>query len=65
VIGLQSFFVTVAVAMALYTVARALAGLVDRKRRATFDNTMLFWHYTAAQGFAGLVLVHVFPRLAG
>jgi cytochrome c oxidase subunit I+III len=65
VLGLQAFYVVVVVFMALYTVARGLAGLLDRERRVTFENTMLFWHYTAAQGIVALVLVHVFPRLAG
>jgi cytochrome c oxidase subunit I+III len=65
VIGLQGFFVLVAAAMALYTMARAAAGLLDGQRRVTFDNTMLFWHYTVAQGLGSLALVHAFPRLAG
>jgi hypothetical protein len=26
---------------------------------------MLFWHYTAAQGLIGLLLVHGFPRMIG
>jgi cytochrome c oxidase subunit I+III len=64
-IGLQAFYVIVVVFMALYTLARAQAGLLNRERRVTFENTMLFWHYTAAQGIAALILVHAFPRLAG
>ena len=54
---------TVVALMALYTLARDVAGLLDRERRATFDNTMLLAYYTAAQGALGLAVVHGFPRL--
>lgn len=50
--------------MALYLVARSVAGLVDPVRRVTFDNVRLFWFYAVAQGLAGLALTHAFPRLA-
>jgi cytochrome c oxidase subunit I+III len=48
--------------MTLYTIARCLAGKVDRERRVTFDNTTLLARYAAIQGLLGLVLVHGFPR---
>ena len=51
--------------MGLYTIARWLAGRLDSVRRATFDNTMLFWFYTVGQGLVGLLVVHGFPRLSG
>jgi cytochrome c oxidase subunit I+III len=63
--GIEAFFAVVVILMALYSVARARAGLLNRTRRVTFDNTMLLWHYTVAQGVVGLVLVHGFPRLLG
>jgi len=63
--SLEGFYVTVVIAMAAYTIARALAGRLNAVRRVTFDNMMLFWHYTVAQSVAGLVLVHTFPRLVG
>ena len=53
-----------ALIMSLYTVTRSLAGLLDPVRRATYDNTMLFWHYTVGQGLLSLLIVHGFPRLA-
>jgi heme/copper-type cytochrome/quinol oxidase subunit 3 len=65
IFSLEGFYVTVVVAMAAYTIARAIAGKLNHVRRVTFENTMLFWHYTVAQSLAGLVLVHTFPRLAG
>ncbi|HEY0848060.1 MAG TPA: cytochrome c oxidase subunit I [Noviherbaspirillum sp.] len=65
IMALQGLFVVIVVMMALYTVARSVAGLLDSERRATFDNTMLFWHYTTAQGLVGLALVHLFARLVG
>ena len=61
--SVQGFFVAVIVIMGLYTCARASAGLLDRERRSTFDNTMVFWHYTVAQGVVGVALVHGFPRM--
>ena len=65
VVSIQGFFIIVVVAMALYTVVRSLAGRLDRERRATFDNTRLFWHYTVVQGLLGLAMVHLAPRLLG
>ncbi len=49
--------------MAGYSLVRAWRGLLDGTRRVTFDNTALLWHYTVAQGLAGLGLVHLVPRL--
>jgi cytochrome c oxidase subunit I+III len=62
-ISLQGFFVAVIAIMGVYTVARSLAGLLHAERRVTFENTMLFWYYTIAQGLIAIVLVHSFPRL--
>jgi cytochrome c oxidase subunit I+III len=64
-IATQGFFVAVVTVMGLYTFARSLCGLLNGRRRATFDNTMLFWHYTVVQGLAMLAVVHTFPRLLG
>jgi cytochrome c oxidase subunit I+III len=56
---------TAAVAvMAAFAMARRIAGKLDRQRRVVFDNLSLFWHYTAAQGLLGLLLVHGFPQVA-
>jgi cytochrome c oxidase subunit I+III len=65
VVAFQLFFIATTLIMALFTLAKSLAGRIDSVRRATFDNTMLFWLYTAGQGLAGLALVHLFPRLIG
>jgi len=65
VASIQGFFVAVVVIMGLYTFARSVYGLVNRERRATFDNTMLFWHYTVVQGLIALAVVHLSPRLLG
>ncbi|HWK71077.1 MAG TPA: cbb3-type cytochrome c oxidase subunit I [Burkholderiaceae bacterium] len=62
-IGLQAVFVTALCFMAAFTVARSLAGRLGPARRASFDSTMLFWHYTVAQGLLGLCAIHGFPRL--
>jgi cytochrome c oxidase subunit I+III len=62
-VGLQGFFAAVLVIMAIYTLARSLAGMLNGARRGTFDNTMLLWHYTTAQGIVALGLTAFFPRL--
>ncbi|MGQ0544620.1 MAG: cytochrome c oxidase subunit I [Betaproteobacteria bacterium] len=62
--GLEGFYGAVAAALAIFVLARARAGLLDRVRRVSFDNARLFWHYAVAQSLAGLALVHGFPRLA-
>jgi cytochrome c oxidase subunit I+III len=49
--------------MGAYAIARLLAGKLDARRRVTFDNTMLLWHYTVAQGLVGVVLLYIVPRL--
>jgi cytochrome c oxidase subunit I+III len=61
--GLQAFYALTVAVMAVYTIARERAGLIDRVRRVTFDNTMLLWHYAVVQGLVGLAFVHAFPRL--
>ncbi len=62
-VAYQGFHVAVLLLMALYTLARSACGLIGAERRVTFDNTMLFWQYTCAQGVLALLLVHLFPRL--
>jgi cytochrome c oxidase subunit I+III len=63
--SLQGFFVITAAIMALFTIARWWAGKLDSVRRSTFDNTMLFWHYTTAQGLVGLLVTYGFPHALG
>jgi cytochrome c oxidase subunit I+III len=61
----HGFYAVIVVTMACYTLARAATGRLDALRRVTYENTMLFWHYTVAQTVVGLLLVHGFPRLVG
>jgi cytochrome c oxidase subunit I+III len=61
--ALQGLFVATLAIMAVYTLARSLCGLLDRRRRATFDNTMLLWHYAVGQGLVALAVVHLGPRV--
>jgi cytochrome c oxidase subunit I+III len=63
--GLQGFYVAVLGLMALFVLARSLAGRLDGVWRASFDNTLLLWHFTTAQGAIGLILVALFPRALG
>lgn len=64
VLAWQGFHVCILLVMAAYTLARSWAGLLDAKRRVTFDNTRLFWHYMVGQGLAGIALVHAMPRVS-
>ncbi len=48
--------------LALYALARRVAGRLDRERRNVFDNARLLWHYVVGQNLAGLLLVHGFAR---
>ncbi len=63
--ALEGQLVVALVIMGGYTLARSWCGLLDGVRRATFDNTMLLWHYAVAQGLVTLLLVHGFPRTLG
>jgi len=51
--------------MGLFTLARHLAGKLDGRRRVTFDNYRLLYHYAVGQSLLGLLLVHGFPRMIG
>jgi cytochrome c oxidase subunit I+III len=53
------------VIMGVFTIARHVAGKLDRERRVTFDNLALLYHYTVVQSLFGLALIHGFPRLIG
>jgi cytochrome c oxidase subunit I+III len=64
-VSLQLLYVAIVVLMLGFTLARWWTGRIDRVRRAVFDNTMLFWLYSAAQGIVALAVIHGFPRLAG
>jgi cytochrome c oxidase subunit I+III len=64
VTAVQGQLVAAVLIMGLYTIARSVAGVLTPVRRATFDNTMLLWHYTVGQGLLGLLVVHGFPRIA-
>jgi cytochrome c oxidase subunit I+III len=63
IVVFQALHAAVSALMAVYVAARQWAGLLSRERRVTFDNARLFILYTCAQGTAGLVLLHGFPRL--
>jgi cytochrome c oxidase subunit I+III len=60
---LQMQLVLPLVIIGAFVMTRWLAGALDAIRRASFDNLVLLWHYTVAQGLLGLSLLHGFPRL--
>jgi cytochrome c oxidase subunit I+III len=65
VLAVQAVTAAAALVLAVYSLARAWRGLLDGTRRVTFDNAAVLWHYTVAQGLAGLALVHLGPRWLG
>jgi len=60
--ALSGQLVFAVVIMALFTVARQLAGKLDRVRKSSFECTALLVYYVVAQALLGLLLVHGFPR---
>jgi cytochrome c oxidase subunit I+III len=60
----QALHATLLTLMAGYTLARRWAGLLDARRRNTFDNTRIMAYYSAVQAIIALLVVHS-PRLAG
>lgn len=59
----QGFHMAVLAIMVAYAAARRLTGRVDGTRRVTVEAVALFALYVAAQGAAGLALLHLFPRM--
>jgi cytochrome c oxidase subunit I+III len=53
--GWQALHVAVVVLMGAFLLARYWRGLVDARRRATFDHMRILAHYTAAQGLLMLL----------
>jgi len=49
--------------IALFAIARLLAGRLDHSRRVVFDVLMLLWLYALGQAAFGILLTHGFPRL--
>ncbi|HZN46716.1 MAG TPA: cbb3-type cytochrome c oxidase subunit I [Ramlibacter sp.] len=64
-LGWQGLHAFVLLLMGGYVVARSFAGALRPDARATLDNTALLWHYTTAQGLAGMALVRLLPQWMG
>ena len=64
-LGWQGLHAFVLLLMGGYVVARSFAGALRPDARATLDNTALMWHYTSAQGLAGMALVRFLPQWMG
>lgn len=62
-VSYQGLHVVVIALMAAYLVARLWSGKLAPDARATLDNTVLFWQYTALQGIATVALVQLLPRV--
>lgn len=64
-VSFQGLHVVVISIMAAYLIARLVSGRLRPNARATLDNTVLFWQYTAVQGVATVIAVQALPRLIG
>ncbi|MGH8242430.1 MAG: cbb3-type cytochrome c oxidase subunit I [Steroidobacteraceae bacterium] len=53
----QALHGVVTIIAGIYVLARLGAGLIDARRRATFDHARLLWHYMTAQGVLILVVL--------
>ena len=49
--------------MAAYLIARSWSERLASNSRATLDNVVLLWHYSAAQGIVITLLVQWLPRI--
>ena len=61
-LSLQGVYVVTLGVMGSFLLARSLFGRLDARRRASWDNTALLWHYTVAQGLLVVALLHLVPR---
>ena len=62
-VAYQGLHVAVLVVMAAYLIARAWSERLAPDSRATLDNVVLLWHYSAAQGIVITLLVQWLPRI--
>ncbi len=60
-LALQGCMLAICVLMTGYLAARTACGMVDARRRATFDLIWMFFVYTALQGFVAAMLVRLAP----
>lgn len=60
---LQAQIIAAVAIIALFAIARLLAGRLDRSRRVVFDVMLMLWAYALGQAAFGLLLTHGFPRL--
>lgn len=58
----QGLHVVLMLLMGGYTIARNVAGKVNQRRRNTFDNTRIMWHYSAMQALVALAVLQL-PRV--
>ena len=64
-VSFQGLHVIVVALMAAYLVGRLISGRLRPNARATLDNTVLFWQYTAVQGVLTIAAIQMLPRLIG
>ncbi len=63
--GLATAVAISAAILCLFSIARIVAGLLDGRRRLTFEVTAMICHYAVAQAVLTIVFVTVVPRLLG
>jgi cytochrome c oxidase subunit I+III len=62
-LSLDGVLAATLVIMAGLCAARWWATILGPQRRATFDCTVMLWHYGVAQALIGIVVLHLAPRL--
>ena len=60
-LGYQGLHVAILLIMGSYLIARSIGGRLHAQAHATFDTTMLMWHYTSVQGAVLLGVVNFLP----
>ncbi len=60
-LGYQGLHVAILLLMGTYLIVRSISGRLRAAAHATFDTTMLMWHYTSVQGAVLLGVVSFLP----
>ncbi|MGE0799363.1 MAG: cbb3-type cytochrome c oxidase subunit I [Lautropia sp.] len=64
-VGYQTLHAIVVTVMAIYLAARIASGLLAPRARATLENIVLFWRYSAGLGVVTVLAVQLLPALMG
>jgi cytochrome c oxidase subunit I+III len=63
IVAWQGLHAAVLLLMLFFVLARRWAGLLDARRRMSYETVRLFGYYTVAQGLTAIAIFNLFPRL--